>query len=435
MGKRETTRKGKVAWWLYNLFLTTKVIFSAPAWLPVVAAVEKRRLTFAGRLGLKGPAKVRAGRPVWIHALSVGEVRSAEPLVSHLVASGVDLVVSASTQAGFDLAGRLFDGLALAVEYFPYDLIFSVRHAVNRLRPAAVVIVETDIWPNFLAEMNRRSIPVHLVNGRISDRSFRRLLRFKKIAGYLFAAFNTICLQTDGDARRLMALGVSPSKVKVTGNLKFDLALPPSNGAQELQWRRQWNLPADRRLIVIGSSHPGEEDMIVAALESLVRVQEAACLVVAPRDVRRAGRIVQRLRKDGFEVGMIGSRPPAGRCFQVVVVDRIGILRRLYALADVAVIGGSFVPAGGHNPLEAAALGCPVILGPDMSDFRQIATLLEKAGAAFWLQGPENLNQIVSRLLSDPHLAAQMGQKGRQLVTANAGAVERTIQALELERI
>ncbi len=434
MGSLATTWKGKTAWWLYNLFLTTKAVFTAPAWVPVVVAVAKRRHSFAGRLGLRGPQRFRGGRPIWIHALSVGEVRSAEPLVRHLAGAGTPLVVTASTRSGFGLARNLFAGLDLPVAYFPYDFVFSVRHAVSRLRPAAVVIVETDIWPNFLAEMKRRSIPVYLVNGRISDRSFRRFGRLGKLAGHLFSNFTTICMQTDDDARRLLALGVPPSRIRVTGNLKFDLALPSENGKPGSEMRRRWNLPADRSLIVIGSSHPGEEEIIVNALEPLVRGKNGACLVVAPRDVRRAAGIAERLRKEGFAAGMIGSRTSAGRDPQVLVVDRFGILRHLYALADAAVIGGSFVPAGGHNPVEAAALGCPVIFGPDMSDFRQIAALLKEAGAAFQVQKPEKLNQVVARLLSDRNLAARMGQRGQRLVAENRGAVEKTIQALQLNR-
>ncbi len=431
MDKSTAVFKPHPAWWLYNIFLTSKAVFTAPAWAPVVAAVAKRRLTFARRLGLKGPRRFATARPVWVHSLSVGEVRSAEPFVRQLVRTGIPVVVTASTQSGFELAVGLFGDLALPVEYFPYDLVFSVRHAVARLRPSAVVIVETDIWPNFLAEMKRKTIPVHLINGRVSDRTFRRLVRFKKVAGQLFEAFSSICLQTEVDARRLMTLGVSTSRIKVTGNLKFDLELAYPD-RQEI--RNKWNVPGDRNLIVLGSSHPGEEEIIVTTLAPLIRSIHGPCLVVAPRDVRRAARVAERLRKAGFSVRMLGDRPPAGKQAspEAMVVDRIGILRQLYAVADVAVIGGSFVPSGGHNPLEAAAAGCPVIFGPDMSDFRQVASMLKEAGAAIQVKNPQKLGQIVSGLLKDTRLAGRMAKRGLKLIAENRGAVERTMRALKL---
>ena len=432
--KSRHNRTLSAGFWAYNLILSSGAIFGAPCWAPLVAAVAKRRHTFGKRLRLYSSLPAVSRQPVWIQALSVGEVRSAEPLVNYLADSARRLVVSASTHSGFELARELFSNLVSEVEYFPYDFIFSIRHAVQSIRPSAVVIVETDIWPNFLLEMNRLAIPVHLVNGRISDRSFGRFKRFTAISKHLFNCFNTICVQTADDAERLLGLGVRPSKVKVTGNFKFDLAVQGSIPADRAELRQRWNIKGDGPLIVAGSTHPGEEKILIQALGHLLGKQQRPWLMVAPRDVRRARSVAESFRAEGFSVDMMGLRPlPDGKPPHVVVLDKIGILRRIYCLADLAIIGGSFVTAGGHNPLEPAAFGCPVVFGHDMSDFRQVAEMLIQAEGAIQVKDPFRLETVVAGLLADPSRARQMGHQGQKLVKANQGAVEKTAAALNLD--
>lgn len=409
--------------------------------LPVVAAValfsEKRRKTLLHRLGLRplpGPRPAAGSRPVWIHALSVGEVRSAFPLVQALRRDHPRqaMVVSASTHTGFKTACELMQPLAVRVVYFPYDLPGSVRRAAARINPVLVVIVETDLWPNFLHVMAQRRVPVVLANGRLSDRSFVGYRRLAKWSRMLFAGFRTVCVQTDADARRFQRLGLAPERIHVTGNLKFDQPVLPPEAAQVSALGASLGIGPECRVLVAGSTHKGEEAIFARALASIQADLTRVMLIVAPRDPGRAREVCRTFLRAGFSAVRLSQRgkktnDPGP---DILVVDTMGMLGRLYALADLAFVGGSLVRCGGHNPLEPAALSKPVLFGPDMSDFKAIARLLTETGGGRQVRDVAELAGAAGALLAEPETARQMGDRARMVFEAHQGATARTLAVI-----
>ncbi len=427
-----------MALFIYNFLMLTLLLTCFPLILPFLVTSRKRRSTFLHRLGLSAglaprPEQgARAGRKtIWIHALSLGEVVSAVPLVSALakIYGRENLVFSASTLTGFETARHRLKPHVRRVFYFPYDILFSVVRVVDRIAPDLVIIVETDLWPNFMARLQARRIPVLLANARLSDRSTTGYRRLKVIMRPLLNTFAVVCVQSAQDAARFISLGAHPGRVRVAGNLKFDQRMDPP-GEQAVETLRQtFHLAADDRVLVAGSTHPGEEEILLRAF-TLLRGQVADVkLVVAPRNPDRATAVKACFSAGGFNAGCLAvvEKGIAPEPVDVVVIDRIGVLAGAYGLGDLAFVGGSLVKAGGHNPLEPAAQGKPVLFGPDMSDFREAARLLVAAGGAIPVTGADNLAARAGRLLSHADLLRTTGRQARQVFADNAGAVERTV--------
>ncbi len=416
----------------YSILVCLGLLAASPVLVPLVLFVPKRRKTIGPRLGLMPvPARQAPGRAIWLHALSVGESLSAEAMVHAVKARYPEtpLVVSASTRTGFGIASARYGQCVEGVVYFPYDLLFSIRRVADRVNPAVVVLVETDLWPGFLLEMARRRVPVVLVNARISGRSFRRFRRFRGLAGPIFSTLGGVCAQSAADAGRFLRLGVGADRMAVTGNLKFDRAVPglPS-GEDPILERIEAGL-AGKSVIVAGSTHGGEDEIVLDAVFPSASSRPPRVLVLAPRHPERADAVVQCCRGRGLAAERL-SDLASGEIPEVVVVDRMGVLAGLYRLADVAVVGGGFIPRGGHNPLEPAVLGKPVLFGPDMSDFREIASLLRESGGARRVEGAGELAEALDRWLSDPAAAARAGARALAVVEAHRGAVDRTMAAL-----
>ncbi|MBI9084062.1 MAG: 3-deoxy-D-manno-octulosonic acid transferase [Desulfobacterales bacterium] len=419
---------------VYNLLMAVVVVLALPVAAVVTLFSEKRRKTLLHRMGLlpmPGPKPAAGSRPVWVHALSVGEVRSAFPLVQALRRDHPrqEMVFSASTHTGFKTACGLMQALAVRVVYFPYDLPGSVRRAAARIDPALVIIVETDIWPNFLHVMAQRQVPVVLANGRLSDRSFAG---YRRLAGWsraLFAGFRAVCVQTEADARRFQRLGLAPERIHVTGNLKFDQPVLPPGAAQVRTLGRSLGLCPDCPVLVAGSTHKGEEAILARALARIQADLPQMVLIVAPRDPGRAGEICRTFSGAGFSAVRLSQRGKKTDDPEpdVLVVDTMGTLGRLYALADVAFVGGSLVSCGGHNPLEPAALAKPVLFGPDMSDFKAIARLLTETGGGRRVKDMAELTEAARSLLARPETAKQMGDRARFAFEAHQGATARTL--------
>jgi 3-deoxy-D-manno-octulosonic-acid transferase len=346
----------------------------------------------------------------------------------------MQLVVTASTLTGFRTASRLFKGRSVDVAYFPYDLIWTVRAVSHKIDARAVILVETDIWPNFLAEMKRRSIPVFLVNMRLSDGAWKRWRQLKWVAAKLFGAFEKICVQTQNDARRLIRLGVAQKRLSVTGNIKFDGVALTADNAVETHWRQRLQIETTQPIVVAGSTHEGEEQLLLEALVTLKNQGHTVRLVLAPRDPERARMVLAMCGPLGLAAGPLSQLAgiASNRPFDVVVVDVLGVLKELYSLAHVAFVGGSLVEEGGHNPLEPAIFGRPIVFGPDMRDFQQIADWLLQSGGARQVSHPGELVEALSGILGNDPLAASMGEQARQVVLLHQGAVDRTLQFLHL---
>lgn len=427
---------------IYNILLVIAIVLGFPVLIPLVLIPDKRRKTVLHRLGLTKAATgtlTRKGfypdrKPIWIHALSVGEVLSAVPLVQGIVNSFKNrgVCVSVSTKTGFDVADQLFQDMVDAVVYYPYDLAFSVKHVTGKIDPALVVIVESDIWPNFLFEMKKRKVPVILANARLSKRSFTGYKRLAVFSKSLFLSFANICTQSAEDAERFRALGVPSSRITVTGNIKFDQGSRALPASEIKSMRQSIHVRSSQKVLLAGSTHKGEETILLEAFTRMKKELEDLLLIVVPRDPGRAGavqRIFQSARFYTVLMQELNKLAPVSR-IDVIVVDAIGVLKTLYALATVAFVGGSLVNCGGHNPLEPAVFSKPILFGYDMSDFAEIAHMLVAEGGAARVQDAESLFNAASKLLRNHQKAQEMGNRAFKVFNANKGAVDKTLKVI-----
>jgi 3-deoxy-D-manno-octulosonic-acid transferase len=427
---------------LYNTLFFVVMTLGFPLIIPMILISEKRRKTVLQRLGItRLPRELTRKRPdrfkkkrVWIHALSVGEVISAIPFVKGVTeySNAKNVVFSASTKTGFDIAKQYLSDAVHSIFYFPYDLTFSVKHIVGRIDPKVVVIVETDIWPNFLFEMKKRQVPVILVNARLSEKSFIGYKRLGFFTKKVFLKFFHICTQSLEDARRFQELGVSFDRITITGNVKFDDTHQIQGFQETDRLRQSMHIPNARKVFLAGSTHPGEESMLLDVFSKIKHREGDLLLIVAPRDPERAGSIFRMFDSAGFSVGLMKelNKISSGIRLDVIIIDTIGLLKKLYAIADIAFIGGSLVNCGGHNPLEPAAFSKPIIFGNDMSDFAEISRMLLDAGGAVRVKDAKDLYNALVSLMENDKRAMEMGKNAFGVLTANKGAVEKTLKVI-----
>ncbi|VEN75386.1 conserved hypothetical protein [Candidatus Desulfarcum epimagneticum] len=417
---------------LYTTLLRVAALLGLPLIIPWVLLSAKRRKTVPGRLGLGNPWPRLPQRPIWIHALSVGEVLSAAPLANALskTRGPGGIVFSVSTLTGLEVARKTLPLDPRHIFFFPYDFKRLVRKAVGVVRPRMAVIVETDVWPHFMGELKRRRVPAVWVNARLSERSFRGYGRFRWFFKPLFSTFSKIAVQTREDARRFTALGVDPDRIRVAGNLKFHQDADSGAMAGAGDEKARLGLSPGRKVFVAGSVHRPEEAALADVFKRLRGDHPDLFMIAAPRDPSRAGSLVRLLRAGGFRAGPLSEDPGAEKR-DAVVVDQIGVLRRLYAAGDAAFIGGSLARRGGHNPLEPAAFGKPAVFGPDMSDFAEISRKLLESGGAFAAADAREVYEIVSGLLADEKKARAAGKKAREVFDQNQGALDRVLEIIE----
>ena len=410
-----------------------------PIWIPLIGHQEKHRRIFFKRWfmdtlpgsWIERTTRRMPGR-IWIHALSVGEVLSAEPLVQALAQQygAFQLLFSTSTQTGFEMARQVIAPHVYALRFFPYDTLISVNRALEVIQPRQVVIVETDLWPNLLTCLKKRRIPVYLVNARLSKRSFNGYRRAAFLMAPLLSIFDRICVQTETDRLRFRALGVPQSRLVMVGNIKFDQAPINMSSDEIVRLTTQFNLAVDAPIWVAGSTHDGEEEILSRAYQRVCASGIKSLLLVAPRDPTRATDVCRIFQRRGIDAVSLDQRIRQTGSPQVVVVDRIGLLRHLYALAELAFVGGSLVQAGGHNPLEPAAVAKPILCGPHTDDFAWIYQSLENAGGAVRVQDAEQLSAQVSQLIRNKAKNRWMGRRAYNVFAQNSGAVARTQAAI-----
>lgn len=426
---------------IYNVLMFTAICMLFPLWMPIVALREKHRRAFSKRLfmpALTDDEKTGGvngnGQRIWIHALSVGEVLSAEPLVRALAqAHGRSrLFFTASTHTGFEIAARVIAPHVGAMRYFPYDTPFSVNRAFKVVNPRKVVIVETDIWPNFLFRVKQRRIPVYLINARLSDRSFNGYKRIRFFTAPLLTGFNRICVQTDLDRQRFREIGIAGERLVTVGNIKFDQTPAEVSPGKKEQLDKLFRQSAERPIWVAGSTHEKEEEILTDAYLKICASGIDPVLIIAPRNPGRAGEVRNGLTRRGVHAITMGQlEKQQSERAGVVVIDRIGVLRSLYTLADVAFVGGSLVNAGGHNPLEPASVAKPILFGPHTNDFRWICQTLENAGGAIRVFNAQQLSGRVAELIQDKEKRDHIGQCAYGVFAGNQGAVARTVAAIE----
>ena len=416
-----------VSAFFYNLFLTVGVIVFAPLLFVKVILTPKYRDRAGKRLGFalgQSPGGAGSGAPrIWVHALSVGEVASARNLVQELRRSYPQglILFSSATRSGESFARSSLHEHVDCFVPFPFDLLWSVKRLISWVRPDLFVLVETDFWPNFLRELKRRDIPCLLVNGRASDSSFARYRKFRWLFSPVFNSFQALAMQTEQDAISLRQLGVDPERLVVLGNLKYDTALSGSSTKAGLD-RAALRIPEKALVWVAGSTHGGEEEIILDAFQKLVQSCANLFLIVAPRNVGRGAEIADLAARRGLSA----SRRSLGEAGEgsVLILDTLGELASVYALCDVAFVGGSLVEERGHNPLEPAVYGKPVLFGPHMEDFAEISRDLLAVGGARQVHDAEELCVGISLLLTDAAERERAGLQAQELIASRRGVTE-----------
>lgn len=421
---------------LYDLILLASSLVLVPYYFLRGLKYGKMRRGVRERLGFYLPGRLApldGKQVIWIHAVSVGETRAAVPLLKSLRQAYPEaaLVLSNITETGHAIATGIKDvDLCL---FFPFDLSWVVRRVLRQVRPALVIIVETEIWPNFVRIAHASNIPVVLVNGRISDRSFPRYMRVRTLLRPILENFDAFCMQSQGDAERIRRMGAHPDRVAVTGNLKFDLQVPSPGSEAIGVLRRSFRLPPELPVWVAGSTHAGEEEAVVDAFRQLCENGREIVLVLVPRHPERCRMVAQMLAGRGISVQLrsrIEERLEPLRPGEVLLVDSLGEMLKFYAVADLVFVGGSLVPVGGHNVLEASAMEKPVLFGPHMQNFKEIAGLLLASGGGLQVDGPLELTSTVERLLASPDSRRAMGEAGNVLFRQNAGATRHTLEVI-----
>jgi 3-deoxy-D-manno-octulosonic-acid transferase len=370
---------------------------------------------------------------IWVHAVSVGEVLAARPLIAELRRRypRLRLFLSTTTLAGQQLARQGVTDVD-GVLYFPFDWAFSVRRTLNQVKPRLFVMIETEIWPNLLRECRRRGIPTVLVNGRISYRSFPRYRLIRPLFRHVLADVDRFCVQGGEAARRLEELGADPARITVTGSLKFDaLDVLPTPGRGRERVLRFFRMSANRLVLVAGSTLKGEEAAIVRAFNRLRTGGSNPLLVLAARHPERFAEVERLCRSEGLSTVRrtdlpIDAEPRA----DAVVLDTIGELAEVYQIATVVFVGGSLVRAGGHNILEPAVFGKPIVFGPHMENFAEIAETFLANDAASQVRSDRELETTIVSLMENPVRRARLGAAARALVDANRGARDRTLAVL-----
>jgi 3-deoxy-D-manno-octulosonic-acid transferase len=416
---------------IYSALLAAAMLLTLPYWLLQRMRHGKYGAGLGERLG-RIPRRLVAqpARPtIWIHAVSVGEVLAISGLATELTKrfSQHRVVISTTTDTGQKLARTRFD--EENVFYFPLDFAFAIRPYLRLLQPKLVVIAETEFWPNFLRLAHASGARIAVVNGRISDRSWPGYRRFRRLLTGVLQRVDLFLTQTAEDARRLVEIGAPPELVRATGNLKFDVpapAAPPIIASLRAAFQQTQTGP----VIVCGSTVEGEEPLLLQAFINILASHPRAVMILAPRHPERFGEVAELLNQLGIRFwrrSLWGGDPILGG---VLLIDTIGELAALYALADVACVGGSLVPRGGHNIIEPALHGVPIVVGNHTENFRDIVSLFQSRDAVR-VVGPAELPLVLMDLISNPAERAELGRRAAETIRAQMGATQRTMQALE----
>jgi 3-deoxy-D-manno-octulosonic-acid transferase len=421
---------------LYSVVVLILAVVASPWFIYQAVRYKKYVGSLRQRMGyLPVSFNMDADESISVHAVSVGEVLTARPLISELRRRypNLRMFLSTTTMAGQQLARRSVRDVD-AVFYFPFDLGFVVRRTLNLVRPKLFIMMETEIWPNLLRECRARAIKTAVVNGRLSARSFPRYRLIRPMMRRVLDHIDKFLVQSEESARRFIDLGADPARVVVTGSLKFD-SLEVSPAALQARARdrvlRYFRVPAARPVIVAGSTMKGEETYVLRAFRRVRTTAPNTLLVIAPRHPERFGEVEELVRAEGWKVAKrsdlaIDAEPRV----DVVIVDTIGELATLYQIGTIVFVGGSLVATGGHNVLEPAVFGKPIVFGPHMENFLEIADAFVSNGAGVQLSTDEQLEEVFVDLMGDPVRRARLGAAARALVEANRGANEKSVAVL-----
>ncbi|BCA54248.1 3-deoxy-D-manno-octulosonic-acid transferase [Nitrospira sp. KM1] len=420
---------------MWNVLYNLGLLLAFPVIVAVLVSKPRCRRGLRQRLGMAPPAPDPSGRPVvWIHAVSLGEAVAVTPLVLALHHRHPELrfMVSTVTETGREAVEQRLAGIAEHC-YAPLDFPWAVSRTIASLRPIIYIFVETELWPNLLRSLSLAGVPTVMVNGRLSTRSFARQ-QWKPVRAFyrpMLRSLRLCLMQSDRDVERIVALGADPAGVRRTGNIKFDQMTPSIAGQRDL--REALGFGPDDLLIVAGSTHPGEEEALMGCYHTIIERYPTARLIVAPRHIERSGQVESLARDRGFTVRRRSAIEGRGRTDkpQVLVLDSRGELAAVYREALVAFVGGTLVPVGGHNLLEPAVWGKPVVFGPHTDHCAEIANLLLQARGGVRVTDETDLTGRMMALFEQIEERHRMGQAALSVVKQNQGALEATLEAIE----
>jgi len=422
---------------LYNLLLHAALIVLSPIIVLIVLCSKKYRANLWQRLGFVG-REARAAlskigkRPLLIHAVSVGEVGVACPIIRRLASLNIPVVLSTITTTGQAFAKEQVGQDAFTV-YMPFDLPILLNRFLKLINPRSVIVLETELWPNLIVATARANTRLALVNGRISDRSFKRYVLTRQVWKRLLPRFSTVLAQTEQDKARLIQMGAPENLVNVAGTVKLDIPSQEIRDDERARIAGSFKIDPAREVFVAGSTHPGEDEIVLDVFLSLKDKHPGVAMIIAPRHVERGEQIAQIAAKKGILNVRRSTQASAAGRFDVLILDTIGELMRAYQIATVAFVGKSLAPnvTGGQNPIEPVACGVPALFGPNMQNFRFVAEILVTSGAARRVSNGSELLQAASDILFSSKTREHMAEAARDVLAANRGAIDRIMEHLE----
>ncbi len=394
-----------------------------------------------GRLSGQKTGNLRGRKVIWFHAASVGEVKALSVIIPQVRRNHpeYELVVSTLTKTGKADAEKILKGAGL-VFFVPVDLKRFVRRTIRRIKPVALILVETELWPNLIREAKKSGCFVGLVNGRISERSFRKYRLVKSLFAETLGHLDLLCLQSEEYKERMLLLGADEAKIVITGNLKFDRLLLAGGCREADKIRDTLHIRRDLRVVVAGSTREDEEKILLPVFKRLKQQYSNLIFVLAPRHLNRLSQVEGILSAEGLDfvrrtqLDELASKAAAGENLlngkSLILLDTMGELSKVYCLADVAFVGGSLVPVGGHNLLEPAIYGVPVLFGPHVDNFKEEAKILVESGGGIQVKNQEELQLSLTSLLSDDQLRKRLGQKARDAIERKTGVAKRTTDSI-----
>ncbi len=423
-----------MTYYLYNFFLTVLLIATIPYYLVRSLFSKRFRSALPQRLGFFQSSSFE--KPIWVHAASVGEVFCSIPLLRRIKKELPDakIVLTTMTFTGNETA-KVHAPEADQILFVPIDHPLIIRRTVEKIQPCLLLIAETELWPNLLNAFGKRGIPVILFNGRISQKSFRRYLFFKFFFEECLKYISLFLMQTEEDRKRVVAIGAEFQKTEVVGNLKFDQTFPSFTHEASSKMAESLGLRGEKKILIAGSTHSGEEEILVSLYKELKKIEPDLLLLLAPRHLERLDEVerilrkeaISWLRKTSFPRGLDRSDQESP---QVILLDTMGELTSIYSLGTLVFVGGSLARIGGHNPLEPLLFRKCVLFGPYMFNFLEISSRLIEAGGAIQVAGEEELFSQLRRLLSDERAREEVGEKGYQFLRKHQGSTERMFEEI-----
>ena len=399
----------------------------------------KYRRGFWQRTGFY-PDEIKGQSPIWIHAVSVGEVIASSSLIKSLRKEYPDIkiILSTVTDTGQQIAkGKIKE--ADYIIYFPFDFSWSVKRALNTINPIICIIMETELWPNFLREANKKAVPVAVINGRISERSFKRYRMISLFMKNVLESVTLFSMQTEDDAKRAIALGANHNNVRVSGNIKYDNEFKEIEDEKVKEIKNTLGVNNNDRIFIAGSTHPGEEEIVVKLYSNILKNYPDFRLVIAPRHIDRVGEVEEIVKKMGLDTvrktailkGSHQSPVTSHQLKPVIILDTIGELGFMYSIADILFVGGSLIPHGGQNILEPAFYKKPVIFGKYMMNFQEIAKEMILSGGGIQVNDEQELIKEVDGLINNGKKMIEIGEKGYQVIMKNRGALQKNLELIE----